>query len=128
MNTVRVNLRVYAKDADDKTVYHVKHIGFFPMTVALSLAKTIDAGGLAFHSGILNQTGHVDVMTYDMAIQPLDHRAERLARSVTYGPPERQTVAAALRTLLACAELNQDELEPETAEVIEAAKLVLVRG
>jgi hypothetical protein len=33
----------------------------------------------------------------------------------------------ALRDLLKCAELNQDDLEPETVELIEAAELVLGR-
>jgi hypothetical protein len=33
----------------------------------------------------------------------------------------------ALRDLLKCAELNQDTLEPETVELIEAAELVLGR-
>jgi hypothetical protein len=127
MSKHRVNLHVFAKDADGKTVYHVKHIGFFSATVAAAIAKGIDAGGLAFHSGIENQTGHVSVVTYDMAIQPLDDRAECIERVVNYGPPERQTAAMALRDLLKCAELNQETLEPETVEFIEAAELVLGR-
>jgi hypothetical protein len=127
MSKHRVNLHVYANDADGKTVYHVKHIGFFSASVAAAIAKDIDAGGLAFHSGIENQTGHVDVVTYDMKIQPFDDRAECLERVVNYGPPERQTAAMALRDLLKCAELNQDDLEPETVELIEAAELVLGR-
>ena len=100
MSKHRVNLHVFAKDAGGKTVYHVKHIGFFSATVAAAIAKGIDAGGLAFHSGIENQTGHVNVVTYDMAIQPLDDRAECIERVVNYGPPERQTAAMALRDLL----------------------------
>jgi hypothetical protein len=127
MRKIRVNLHVYATDAAGKTVYHVKHIGFFPANVAAAFAKDIDAGGLAFHSGIENQTGHVSVMTYDMTIQPLDDRAECMERVVNYGPPERQTAASALRDLLKCAELNQEALEPETVEAIEAAELALRR-
>jgi hypothetical protein len=114
MSKVRVNLHIHTKDGE--TVYYVKHIGFFSANVAVAEAKQIDAGGLAFHSGTLNQTGHVDVMTYDMGIQPLDPRCERLGRGVTYGPPEQPTAVSALRSLLKCAELNQDMLEPETAE------------
>jgi hypothetical protein len=79
MSKVHVNLHVFPKGADGKNVYHVKHVGFFSATVA----KDIDAGGLAFHSGIENQIGYVNVMTYDMAIVPLDDRAECLARVVT---------------------------------------------
>jgi hypothetical protein len=121
----RVNLHVYAKDADGKTVFHVRHIGFFSAHVASTVVKQIDAAHLAFHSGIPNQTGHVDVMTYNMAIQPIDPQFETTVRSVTYGPPEQPTAASALRELLKCAELNQDMLEPETVETIEAAELVL---
>jgi hypothetical protein len=98
-----------------------------PASVAAAVAKDIDAGGLAFHSGIENQTGQVSVMTYDMTIQPLDDRAECMERVVNYGPPERQTAASALRDLLKCAELNQEALEPETVEAIEAAELALRR-
>lgn len=89
MPSTRINLRVHALSKDNPNVYHVLHIGFFPIRIANQVAAHLNARGIAFHSDVPRQSGKVDIVTCVMRLGgTLDpHGPEVVAASLDYEPP-----------------------------------------
>lgn len=83
MPDTRVNLHVYTTQ-DDQLFYHVLHIGFFPPAATRAIVDRLNARGIAFHSGLANQIGRVDIVTCFMGPK---NNPDVVARAERYGPP-----------------------------------------
>lgn len=69
----RVDLHVYARDRDGKTVVHVIHLGYFTTGVTAAISDGLNMKGLASGSNVPRQLGRVQMAVTIMRAGQREH-------------------------------------------------------